>query len=212
MTIRLATAADLDAIVAIKQRLSFVGRAPNGCSIRGGFLLGCDREGYLQRLQAGRVWVLTDASDRELSGFAISLYPSALQASPLWSLGQQVQWADAEPFDVHAVSYFDQLAVLPEAGHRAAVRLAHRAFVDLLPHSEHVLATTVSAPVKNLAAVPLIERVGGVRVGQLAETYPEVGALTSDLWLIDAARARLQLSSSAQRLNRTLTRIAVAAS
>jgi hypothetical protein len=175
MNVRAATREDVPALLQIKRRLAFTD------SSRGGFLLGCDEAGYEQRLRDGRVWVLAGAAVR---GFAITLPAEALRSSALWALKDRVAWTAGVPNELDFVGYFDQLAVLPEVGRRLALELAFTALWELMKECRHVVTTTVSAPVRNLAAVPLIERLGGVRVGQLEEEYPGFGALTSDVWLL----------------------------
>lgn len=194
MSVRAATENDLPAIVAIKQRLAFQGVN------RGGFLLGSSEAGYRERLSAGRIWLLERA---RVLGFAVTLYPAELKASPLWELAKHIQWQrQLDAPTLEEVGYFDQLAMLPGCGSRAGLELAAFAFWDLATHSRYVVTTTVRSPVTNLAAVPLIERVGGERVGQLAESYPEIGALVSDIWLIPSARACATLSHGTRAAER----------
>jgi hypothetical protein len=184
--LRLATAADIPELLSIKRKLAFGGPG------RGGFLLGCDVEGYRQRLASGRIWLL---EAQELLGFAVTLPPDALRASPLWGLRDNIEWTQDAPTKLDAVGYYDQLAVLPPARQRAGLWLALVALRDLLAQCSYVVTTTVSEPVQNLAAVPLIRRVGGVRVGRLEESYPELGALTSEIWLLDAEQVRTRLKA-----------------
>jgi hypothetical protein len=188
MSIRRAAPADIPRLLEIKMALAY------SSARTGGFLLGCDEAGYRQRLNHGRVWVHEAAG--HILGFAITLGPHALRASPWWALRERVQWTAAAAVPETAVGYFDQLAALPGAGPRAAVALAFHAFADLCKDSDHVVTTTVTSPLVNLAAVPLIERVGGERVGRLSETYPDFGSLTSDVWLVSAETARTRLRAA----------------
>jgi hypothetical protein len=198
MNLRRAVAGDIPELVNIKQSLAYSGPSA------GGFLLGCDEAGYRARLHAGRIWVL-DGTER-IEGFAITLAPDALRASPLWRLREQLRWtSEQRPPLQDEVGYFDQLAVRRGLGPRAAVSLAFTALADLFEHSEHVVTTTVSAPVRNLAAVGLIERAGGQPVAELAETYPELGPLTSTLWWLSKTQAWKALRGKEQRLGHWLS-------
>lgn len=188
MNVRAATREDVPALLEIKRRLAFTE------SSRGGFLLGCDEAGYLQRLQSGRIWVLSAPSNLPtVTGFAITLPSEALRSSELWTLKDRVTWTGGVPSELDDVGYFDQLAVLPEVGRRLALELAFTALWELMKECRYVVTTTVAAPIQNLAAVPLIERLGGERIGQLEEEYPDFGALTSDLWLLSTEGVRRRM-------------------
>jgi hypothetical protein len=72
--------------------------------------------------------------------------------------------------------------------------LAIVALWDLFSHGAHsVVSTTVAAPIRNLASIPFIEYLGGTPVGQLPETYPEIGELLSTIWLFTVVEARRRL-------------------
>ena len=49
----------------------------------------------------------------------------------------------------------------------------------------HIFLTVVSAPWPNLAPLPFLRILGAQRVGRIAEEYPEVGAITSDIYHLD---------------------------
>lgn len=150
----------------------------------GGFLLGSDAAGYLRQLERGNVWVL-DEGGGHIAGFATTLGPAAFRASPLFALAGDVNWsADVSAVLSEPVGYFDQLAVRCGVSARAAARLAFVALWDVFAHdARHVVSTTVVEPIRNLAAVSFIERVGGRAVGHVAETYPQMDHLVSAVWL-----------------------------
>jgi hypothetical protein len=176
--LRRGTAGDIPQLLEVKHSRRL------GEQTSGGFLLGSDAAGYLQQVEHGQVWVL-DAAGGILSGFATTLGASAFAASPLYTLKDQVAWStDVSATLKQPVGYFDQLAVRAGVSSRAAARLAFVALWELFSQGAHaVVSTTVSAPIRNLASIPFIERVGGRAVGQVAETYPEVGDLVSTVWL-----------------------------
>lgn len=207
--VRLATDHDVAALFAIKRRLAY------SDSNRGGFLLGCDEAGYRHRVSAGGVWVLEQQS---VVGFAVTLSPEVFRASEHWAAKDRVKWnlgsdvgnamanaTTGDPtasIDLALLGYFDQLAVLPEARRRPALELALTALSDLFSRCTHVVTTTVAAPVTNLAAVPLIERLGGERVGRLDEEYPELGALTSHVWLMSRKLVYERVQGGSARVER----------
>jgi ribosomal protein S18 acetylase RimI-like enzyme len=196
--LRRATAADLEAIVAIKRSLPM----PSGeQTSTGGFLLGSEVEVYRELLEVARVWLLEVGG--QPAGFSLTLDDAVLRASPLWARRALIDW---EPgFDVEAalglrVGYFDQLAVLPAARHRYwGAGLALHALAEQFEEGRHdlVLTTTVIEPIVNRAALPYLARVGAQRVGRIEEHYPDAGRVVSAVWLIEAARYREQLPTLA---------------
>jgi hypothetical protein len=190
VNIRRATPADVSALLAIKHELRFSG------SGRGGFLLGADEQGYQRCVRDGEAWVLDLNGD--VAGFAITMGAAAFAKTPLWELRHHVKWsATTDAMLSQGVGYFDQLAVKRGTPARATTLLAFAALFDLLNTDRYVVTTTVVAPVCNNAAVPLIQLVGGVRVGELEEVYESFGPLTSCVWLLSAADAN-------QRVQRAL--------
>lgn len=180
MRLRRGTPHDIDAMLALKRSLTFDG------STAGGFLLGTDADGYRQRLDDGRVWVLLD--DDRLVGLAIVLADAAFRRSDVWERREHVQWTeDVAPFLAQRLGYYDQLGVQRGPYRRWGAALAFTAVADLMDHVDHLVTATVSKPVSNLAAVPYIERLGGRRVGHLDEVYDPFGPLVSDLWLVEKA-------------------------
>lgn len=169
---------DIDAMLALKRALTFDG------STAGGFLLGTDADGYRQRLDEGRVWVLLD-HDR-LVGLAIVLEDAAFRRSDVWERRADVVWTeDVAPFLTQRLGYYDQLGVQRGPYRRWGAALAFTAVADLMRYVDHLVTATVSEPVCNLAAVPYIQRLGGRRVGRLDEVYDPFGPLVSDLWLVE---------------------------
>jgi hypothetical protein len=160
----------------------------------GGFLLGSDAAGYMDQLEQGNVWVL-DTGIGRLAGFATTLGATAFRASPLFALKDGVAWsAEVSTALTQPIGYFDQLAVRNGVGSRAAARLGFIALWDLFTHgADYVVSTTVAAPIRNVASVSFIERMGGAAVGQVAETYPEIGNLVSTVWLFEHAQVSHRL-------------------
>lgn len=184
MRIRRGEQADIPAMLALKARLRFQEGAAR--STRGGFLLGSSEAGYQQRLRDGLLWVLEDSG---LHGFAIVLPDAAFKTSELWQRRQEVQGAiDVGAFEAMSLGYFDQLAVRPGAPRRYSAALALTAMMDLMhTGADAMITATVVEPVVNLAAVPFVQRMGGVCVGRLDEHTPEVGDLVSEVWVVSRA-------------------------
>ncbi len=190
---------DLGALLAIKGALPMP-RDP-GTTRRGGFLLGNDPGYYADMLALGQVWVL---EHDEPVGFALVLADPLLRASPLWERRSTIEWTedfDPEPWFAHPIAYFDQLAVLSRVQLRYwGAALALRALAELLLVQRHalVLTTTVIEPIVNAAALPYLSRVGGRRVGRLAERYPGAGEIVSAVHVIEAQRCRAELDRLAR--------------
>lgn len=183
--VRPAVPRDVAALVAVKGslRVSSGEGAP-----RGGFLLGTDAAGYQMRIAAGGAWVLE--AERTVVGFAIVLPDAMFRESDVWTRRDQVDWvAGTDPTALAAapVGYFDQLAVRSDGAgaRRWGAVLACRAVRGHFDGGhENLLATTVTAPIENRAAVPYLERVGGARGGRIAEHHEAIGDLVSDVWVL----------------------------
>lgn len=177
--IRPARAADLAAIVAIKEALGFASGGPRPS---GGFLLGCAPERYSALIGAGCVLVLEQ--EGRVAGFAVALPDPLLRASDLWARRSLILWRDGEgepPAD-EPIAYFDQLALAPWASRLGAAPLALSAAFRLAEAGHAWLyATTLQAPIRNPAALPLLRGIGARVVGQVTEQYEEVGEVVSDL-------------------------------
>ncbi|MFO7561620.1 MAG: hypothetical protein R6X02_03165 [Enhygromyxa sp.] len=197
-SLRRATTADLDAIVAIKRSLPM----PTGeRTTSGGFLLGSEVEVYGELLAVARVWLLEVGG--VAAGFSVTLDDPILRASPIWARREAIEW---EPdFDVEAaldlrVAYFDQLAVLPAIRRRYwGAALALQALAEQFDDAGHelVLTTTVLEPIVNRAALPHLARVGARRCGTIEEHYPEAGRVVSAIHAIEARRYRERLAALA---------------
>jgi ribosomal protein S18 acetylase RimI-like enzyme len=146
---------------------------------QGGFLLGTSLEQYRAFIERDLVWVLEDAG--HIVGFAIVLGWDSLRHSELWLKRDEVKLETATAIVFpERPAYFEQLAVLPEA-RGSAWYLAYRATCEALRDHDGMLTTTVRQPVTNTAALPYLRVAGFQRVGEILETYPEVGQIVSDV-------------------------------
>lgn len=192
MILRPARPADIPAMLALKRALAL--RVLGGAGARGGFLLGSDAAGYAELIARARCWVAVEGG--ELLGFVIVWPDAVFRASEVWARRDRVDWVEP-PGDLldRPIAYVDQLAV--RAGgprsRRWGAALALRAILETLEEGGVLVATTVEVPVVNRAALPYLRRVGGRRLGQIDEVYPEVGAIRSAIWaaLADQVYARV---------------------
>jgi len=188
---------DIDDLLAIKRALPM---RPQGTTSRqGGFILGTDAEGYRRLLDYGRVWLLRVGG--RTVGYATAYPDPVLRASPLWARKDLIAWDGFDPQAIidQPIGYLDQLAVVPGALPRFyGTALALRTMLDLLDAHRHVLTTVVHAPVKNLAALAFVRRLGGRLVGELDEHYPEAGDIRSGLYHFDGARAQQAIAEAAR--------------
>lgn len=187
MTIRLrrAQSGDETGFCRVKKNLPM---PASDAAPRGGFLLGTNAETYRFFIENAFAGVLENAG--EIIGFAIVLPDRLLRSSDLWKRKDEIEWAAGAPGDLIAgkLCYFEQLAVLPGAENRfyaAALALAtlRRAFET----HEAMFGTIVLKPVYNRASIRFLESVGGEKVGEANEFYPEFGALTSAVYRLDRA-------------------------
>jgi hypothetical protein len=181
--IRLAAVEDAAAFLAIKNELPIT--RTDGTTTRGGFLLGTDLQTYRQYIE--QAYCLVAEVEGEVVGFGIVFGDSMLRNSDVWTRRREAKWfVDIEKYEKKRLCYFEQLAFLP--GHRKLViALAYNLvkWVFELGH-EVMLTTTVREPIVNLAAVPFIHAVSGIHAGNIDETYPTVGHINSDIYLVES--------------------------
>lgn len=163
----------------------------------GGFLLGTDEATYLEYINTA--YCLTALKGEEVVGFGIIFPDAILRASEVWEKRNDAElFIDLKEYEQQTLSYFEQLAFLP--GHRRLViKLAYQlAKMAFDAGAESLMTTTVNKPVLNLAAVPFIKLANGIHVGNIDEVYPLIGAINSDIWLID--KEEFHQKSQAHRL------------
>ena len=206
--LRAALADDLGALVAIKESLAL--SRDNGSAGRGGFLLGCSPERYALLIEVAQVTLLEIGG--RVAGFAVALPDSVQRASDLWARREIISWTpgEGEPPEEEKLAYFDQLALAPGAGRVHVAPLALEAVRRLAGGGHaHLYATTLAAPLRNRASLPLLAAFGARIVGEVPEEYPEVGPVLSllhhasipaGLACIEARSAGLRTAVAADRM------------
>ncbi|MBA3548422.1 MAG: hypothetical protein H0T76_18220 [Nannocystis sp.] len=211
--LRLAVPADLDAIAEIKLHLRMrADPEDTSQSSRGGFLLGTSRDQYARLIAGGHTWVLGD--DERVAGFAAALPDAELRASELWQRrGQLGLGEDLRALEDLPLGYLDQLAVLPDPKYRiGGVALAYQAVASLFAAGcAFVVTTVVDKPVRNLASRPLLAAIGALRLGSIDEHYADVGAITSDVFMVSRAALDPELQTD-ERVQAQLRRLQALAS
>ena len=183
MRIRKASPEDATAFVAIKEQLPLT--LSDGSTSKGGFLLGTDEAAYIEYIQSS--WCMVAENDNGIVGFGIILPDSVLRASDIWIRRQEASWCiDLALYEQQTLCYFEQIAFL--RGHRrTAIALAYHLTKEAYDAgSQTLFTTTVRKPVLNLAAVPFVFAAGGSLAGNIDETYPLVGHILSDIYLVPA--------------------------
>jgi len=200
---------DLEGILSLRAVLAVDGSRADGG--QGGFLLGSDPERYRFFIEHSLVEVLRD--EEGLQGFSIALSDLVLRQSDIWSRRANVAWSgfDIASIESDSVAYLDQIAVAPGFARRAAGALACRTLDRVFLEHEHMLVTTVIAPWRNDAAIPMLKMIGAERVGEIDEVYPEVGSLRSAVHYLSRKTWMMQNRESAlvQRVRRRMERIHV---
>jgi len=189
--VRLAEAADLDGLVALRETRAWRDDAQPGAP--GGFLLGSDRDQYREHVARGHVLV-SHGRDGGIDAFSVVLDDDAFRASDLWAQHHHAE-VSAElvaRFEHARLAYFDQLVARPGRAW-ASARLAFHHMVDTMRRHDALLATTVVAPAVNGAALPFLREVGFEVVGHVDEIYPRIGRLRSAVHLLtrDAFERRM---------------------
>ena len=209
--LRRASLDDLPGIVAVKEALR-ISRGDAGA--RGGFLLGCSAERYAFLIDAGNLLVLE--SDRRLAGFAASLPDALLRASDLWARRHAIRWdeGEGEPPEGARIAYFDQLALAPWAPRQHAAPLAIATLRGLAESGhDHLYATTIEAPVRNSASMPLLRAFGARPVGLVEEEVEGIGPIVSRLHHADmeAGMAKVIETAAGARAFAAASRLAAEA-
>ena len=189
-TLRFAREDDVDAVVALKESLAM--SVDPGTTFEGGFVLGSSRDRYLDYARVDGLLVVT--VDQEIVAYATMLDDEALRAADVWARRGEVVWSsdvDASILESSRIGYFDQLAVhRSHQSNQVGTLLALGVLITLISRGHaFVLTTTLVQPVENRAALPLIERIGGVHIGEISEDYPGVGHVRSAVHLLAAAPA-----------------------
>ncbi len=181
--IRIATKQDAHSFMEIKNRLPI--KRTDGSTTTGGFLLGTDLKTYAYYIE--NAFCLVAEVDGNVVGFGIVFTDKMLRESDVWIRREQASWyISLKEYEEKRICYFEQLAFL--SGHRKLViRLAYNLVKWVFDHHYDALfTTTVNKPVVNLAAIPFIRIVSGIKAGNIDEVYPLVGDINSDIYVIDA--------------------------
>jgi hypothetical protein len=180
--IRKAAIPDAESIVEIKNLLPFTG--VDGTTSTGGFLLGTDAATYRHYIE--NAFCLVAEVDDKVVGFGIIFTYDMLRQSDVWQRRQLANWnIDLTQYEEKKLGYFEQLAALP--GYRKLiVRLAYNLALWVFDSGYDALfTTTVKEPIVNLAAIPFILAVKGIKAGNIDEVYPMIGPIKSDIYLIE---------------------------
>ncbi len=181
--LRKALPTDADAFVYIKEQLPLT--LTDGSSTKGGFLLGTNKETYIEYITNSYCLI---AEDNDLVvGFGIVLPDHILRASDIWIRRAEATWnIGLEVYESKYLCYFEQFAFLP-GYKRAAITLAYHIVKRAFGEGHEVMfTTTVNKPILNLAAIPFINAANGIKAGNINETYPIIGHINSDIYLLEA--------------------------
>lgn len=188
LSLRRGRVSDAPRLAALRDSLRLAIRRDRDprCAVGGGFLLGCSEDAYRAHAAGGRLVVLERCG--EVAGFAVTLPNAVLRGSELWARRDRITWTadDGVPqYLDSSLAYFDQLAVAPVL--QARIGAPALAFVSAereLRDHELLFATVVERPILNPAALPLVRRVGGQRVGEVAEEHPALGTFVSGIYVV----------------------------
>jgi len=181
--IRVARKDDAKHFIEIKNQLTF--ETTNGNNSTGGFLLGTDLATYEFYITNG--YCLVAEINHKVIGFGIILGDKLLRKSDLWQRKDEVNWdVDISCYQDKTIGYIEQLAFLKE-NRRLALKLAYNLAKWVFDKGTDALfTTTVNQPVVNLAALPFIHALSGIKIGEVDEFYPSFGPIKSDIHLIES--------------------------
>ena len=182
--IRKSIEQDAQYFVTIKNQLPLP--FDNQSTQTGGFLLGTNIDTYKFYIKNGNC--LTATTNNQIIGFGIVLPNRFVKNSDLWNKRKSVNWTiDLMDLENSNISFIEQLAFLK--GHnRSSMLLAYHLAKSAFDNdTEFLLTTTVVKPIFNSAAIPYINVIGGIKIGNIDEVYPVAGAINSDIYLIRKA-------------------------
>lgn len=182
--LRRAAPGDERAFIEIKKQLPL--RMSDCSSTTGGFLLGTDEETYREYISTSHCLVCE--SEGRVVGFGILFPDEVLRGSDIWVRRHTATWAvELAHYEPRRLCYFEQFAFL--GGYkRSAVALAYNLVKGAFDRGAQTLfTTTVNKPILNLAAIPFINAVDGIKAGNIDETYPILGHINSDIYLVDGS-------------------------
>ncbi len=182
--IRIAELKDAAAFVEIKDQLPI--QRTDGTTTTGGFLLGTDLITYEYYIE--NAFCLVAEVDNVIVGFGIIFSDEMLRGSDVWLRRKQANWfINLADWEDNKLCYFEQLAFLP--GYKKQVILLTYNLVKWVFDLGYdtLFTTTVKEPVLNLAAIPFINAVEGIKAGNIQEIYPKIGHIISDIYLIDSS-------------------------
>jgi hypothetical protein len=181
MKIRKAKIQDLDRFIDIKNQLSF--KNINGKTTKGGFLLGTTAEQYKKFIK--NEIVLVAEINNLIVGFGIVLKDETIKNSYIWNKIKEVDWTiDINMIKNNPLCYFEQLAFIPGYS-RLAVQLCYEILQIAFKKHSAIITSTIQSPILNLASIPFILNAGGIKIGNIKETYPIIGNLNSDIYIIE---------------------------
>ena len=182
MKIRKSLITDAEGFIEIKNRLSLKPENESKTST-GGFLLGTDLETY--RFFIRNYYCLSCEVNNKLVGFSIVLPDNILKSTELWTKRNSVKLEiDLKEIENSNIIYFEQLAFLPGYS-KLALATAYNSVKPAFENgAQYLLTTTVNKPITNMAAVPFILNSGGKKIGSINETYPVIGNIISDIYLL----------------------------
>lgn len=181
--IRKAQVEDAEAFIAIKNQLPIT--LVDGETTTGGFLLGTDVETYRSYIETE--YCLVAELNSEVIGFGIILSDKCLRESDVWEKRYDAKWnIDLSVYEEKRLCYFEQLAFL-KGNRKSVLILAYNLVKWVFDKGYDTLfTTTVNKPILNLAAIPFIHAVSGIKAGNIDEVYPLIGQINSDIYLIEA--------------------------
>jgi hypothetical protein len=199
--IRVARPSDLSGILAVKASLA-IERVPSE-STREGFLLGSSPEFYADMIENGVARVIEDQTTGIIKGLGFALPWNMLRTHEVWEKRHEVRWQSPvlAAMESGRPGYIEQLAVVPGPSVRFMAPGLGLALIESLFSTAHthILATTVLKPVRNRAALKLLNLVHASQVGEIDETYDGIGRILSQLHCVTAAEYhRLRSSGSWQ--------------
>ncbi len=180
--IRKSILQDAGHFVRIKNQLPLP--AENTETARGGFLLGTGIDTYKFYIENG--YCLTALDRDKIVGFGIILPKKIVEKSELWEKRNTVKWrVDFRKIENKNLGYIEQLAFVKTYRKLSAILSYNLVKKGFETGADYLLTTTVRKPVTNTAAIPYIKSIGGIKIGNIDEHYPEAGNINSDIYLME---------------------------
>jgi ribosomal protein S18 acetylase RimI-like enzyme len=188
MIIRKAKTDDIEHMISIKHNLLITNPGEN--KISNGFMLDPSYDQFLSFVKDCNTLILEDNKIKRIVGYCIIMPDRNLRISDLWRQKDLIRWKDFdfEKIENDPICYLEQLAVLPTPRYKFyAPALAFQSVLDGFEMGhKHLFTVLLNFPVRNMAAISMLKRIGAIEIGSAEDFFKGAGNLGVDVYYLEA--------------------------